>query len=794
MVNIVSIVNSYPEARQRAGASAKMIMKILVNLSLLFAVALSLAAQDIDQTGPLAGHSSHGEAFNEGPRQAAYLISGTGKIDFKVTTQSRKAQKFFEQGVGQLHGFWYFEAERSFRQAAALDPDCAMNYWGMAMANLKNKERRLGFIEEAVKRKEAVSKKEAMWIEAFAAYLADDKKKDKDKRGDLVKALEAMVKAFPEDLEPKAFLALQYWDNRSKGWPIKDYSKVENLLNEVLAAEPMHPCHHYRIHLWDYKDAAKALNSAARAGQASPGIAHMWHMPGHIFSRLKRYRDAIWQQEASARVDHAHMMRDGVMPDQIHNFAHNNEWMIRNLNFVGRAHDAIALAKNMTELPQHPKYNTSSKRGSANYGRNRLMDTLVNYELWPQLISLSDTVYLSPIDNEDDTIKRTHLLGLAYFDQGRFDEARAQIPPLEALLAKREKARDKAVEEAVKKAEKEKKSKKDIDKAKGKARGAARRKVDAVSNALAELRIHDALSRGDKAAAKKLASKIGSAPKIRQARIHLALDDKKKASELANKAIEKTDNQVLPLANCADILFQLEDYENACRKFLALRKISSGIDLDLDVFQRLRPIADDLGLGYDWRIKAEKRDDVGKRPMLASLGPVHWEPSPAPKWELPDVNGNEIALKDYAGKPALLIFYLGDGCLHCIQQLKAFAPVTKDFEAAGISLVAISLDTAEGLNKSLTTSGIEGGYPFPLLSDRSMKVFKDYRAFDDFENMPLHGTFLIDGEGLIRWQDISYQPFEDTAFLLKESKRLLSQTKAPILAKERDVRTFLSAR
>ena len=132
----------------------------------------------------------------------------------------------------------------------------------------------------------------------------------------------------------------------------------------------------------------------------------------------------------------------------------------------------------------------------------------------------------------------------------------------------------------------------------------------------------------------------------------------------------------------------------------------------------------------------------------------------------------------------LVIFYLGDGCLHCIEQLKAFSPVTQDFEAAGISLVAISLDTAEGLNKSLTTSGIEGGYPFPLLSDRSMKIFKAYRAFDDFENMPLHGTFLIDEEGMIRWQDISYQPFEDTAFLLKEAQRLLNQTKAPILAKE----------
>ena len=52
-----------------------------------------------------------------------------------------------------------------------------------------------------------------------------------------------------------------------------------------------------------------AVKSAALCGPASPGIAHMWHMPGHIYSKLKRYNDAAWQQEASARVDHAHMIR-----------------------------------------------------------------------------------------------------------------------------------------------------------------------------------------------------------------------------------------------------------------------------------------------------------------------------------------------------------------------------------------------------------------------------------------------------------------------------------------------------
>ncbi len=84
---------------------------------------------------------------------------------------------------------------------------------------------------------------------------------------------------------------------------------------EVLAVQPMYPAHHYVIHLWDGKNPRRLLPSAQVCGQSAPGIAHMWHMPGHIYSRLKRYHDAVWYQEASARVDHTHMTRSLVLPD-----------------------------------------------------------------------------------------------------------------------------------------------------------------------------------------------------------------------------------------------------------------------------------------------------------------------------------------------------------------------------------------------------------------------------------------------------------------------------------------------
>src|SRR6266550_9623358 len=67
------------------------------------------------------------------PALPAHIMTGQGTINFPITTSNPKAQEFFNQGVAQMHSFWAIEAERSFLQAAALDPEAAMPQWGIAM-------------------------------------------------------------------------------------------------------------------------------------------------------------------------------------------------------------------------------------------------------------------------------------------------------------------------------------------------------------------------------------------------------------------------------------------------------------------------------------------------------------------------------------------------------------------------------------------------------------------------------------------------------------------------------------
>lgn len=740
------------------------------------------AAADAEKPATPAGHSMHGEVFNEGPRQRAYLMGNTGNVSLAVSTKSEEAQKFFNQGLGQLHGFWYFEAERSFRQAAALDANCAMAYWGMAMANRENGKRGRGFIAEAVKRKAGASPREIAWIEALNQYLAigpDNKPRDdKDRRRQYMRALESIVHDYPDEIEAKALAALMIWENSSHGLPISSHEAAAALLREVHAANPMHPAHHFVIHLWDNEKPARALPSAALCGQSSPGIAHMWHMPGHTYSHLQRYADAVWQQEASARVDHAHMIRDRVLPDQIHNYAHNNDWLVENLFFIGRVRDAIDLAKNLAELPRHPKYNTLGRSGSNKLGRHRLLDNLPRFELWPELVALSKTPLLELSEIEDEQARYRRAVGGALIASGDLAGGKAQIAALQELETKLKTERDKAAADAETKAKTEKKPDDQVAKAKTDAAAAFQNRLERIAAALEELHGRWAAAGNDPAAALTHFEKAKGLDKMTHSRAYLQAGDKAKAEQLAREAVKEGKNRVLPLANLVEVLFGCGKSAEATAEFRTLQAISSFIDRDVPIFKRLDELAPKLGLPAEWRQPYQPAGDVGQRPDLAKLGPFRWRPATAPEWTLPNARGESVSFSSYRGRPVIVIFYLGFGCLHCVEQLTSFGPMQPAFAGAGIDLVAISSDSVDALRESIEKRAAAGTAPLPvlLLSDSSLSVFKDYRAFDDFENQPLHATFLIDKDGQVRWQDLGYEPFTEPKFLLEEAKRLLTLT------------------
>ncbi|MEN3941995.1 redoxin domain-containing protein [Prosthecobacter sp. SYSU 5D2] len=695
---------------------------------------------------PLPGHSLHGEAFNEGPRQAAVLIPGTGKVDFAISSKNAEAKKFFNQGIGQLHGFWYYEAERSFRQVAVLDPECAMAYWGMAMANVNNDARAKGFVKKAVALKGKASAHEKLWLTTLENFYKEDKRDKKQRALDFIRDLEAIVQEHPEDVEAKAFLAWKIWHAKGEA-PISSPQAVDALLDQVFAANPEHPAHHYRIHLWDGSKPARALKSAAQNGQAAPGIAHMWHMPGHTFSKLKRYDDAAWQQEASTRADHAYMIKNWVLPDQIHNYAHNEEWLVRTFNELGRAKEAIALAKSLIANPRHPKYNTLAK-GSASYGRTRLIETLLKWEMWDELLAVTDSPLIAAVDDASHEVTRRRARGIAFYEKG-------DLKSLDINIAHLDEWQWKAKKQAAKKPKI------------GASKGA--KKPEAAASAAAELRALRAVLAGTKDASAKLKAAT-EMPKERAAVLWLKLGDKKQAEA----SLKGMPEDIPGLAAKAETQAALGKMEEAKKTLKQAGKLAFSMDADLAVGGRFDALASRLGLKDGWRGPAPKRDDSGERPALDTLGPMHWQPPGAPKWEALTLDGKPVDSSVFAGKPHILLFYLGSACGHCMEQVNAFNKVAQDYEKAGIQLAAVTLEPMS-LAGRITEQMKTGQLPaFPIYCNPGLEMFKSFRAYDDFEEEPLHAAVLVDAQGRLRWWDVSWEPFSDTGFLLAESQRLLS--------------------
>jgi peroxiredoxin len=715
------------------------------------------SATESNPATPAAGHSLHGEAFDDGPRHHAELIPGMGKVHFPVTTGRAEAQPFIDQGVAQLHSFFYFEAERSFRQAALIDPDCAMAYWGMAMSNVNNARRGRGFLKEARKRDAKLTAREKLYLTALEGLFKEgsDSKAQKQAFQD---GLEAVVQESPGDIDARAWLAMASWQNGPGG----GRQALDTVIDSVLQVEPMHPgAHHYRIHLWDGNKPARALRSAALYAKTAPGIAHAWHMPGHTYTGLKRYADAAYQQEGSARVDHAYMMRHGVMPFEIHNYSHNNQWLVTSYSHVGRVHDAITVARNLVEQPRDPNRNGKNDGGSPQRnGRLRWAEILTRYELWDDLIAANTSGALDWSDIPIERREKAYTLGLAY--AARKDAARLaeQVAALRVLAAEEAKARPARPTGGV-----------EAPAAATPKKAQERPATFPAAAALAELEGYQALARGDVLAAFDLFAKATSMRPEALARAHLAARNYGLAEGTARSAVTKQPEQLPPLAALVEILHAVGKEDEARKAFKKLMPLARQADWDVPVLQRLAPIVASWK-GDEPGTSTPTDDATIERVDLATLGPLAWSSTPAEPLEAADSDGRNWSLADHKGRNVVALFFLGGKCAHCMQQLDLFSKAMREFDLnLEADVIAISTDDREA-TRTLKENPERILFPMPILPDPTLEIFKRYHAHDDFEGRPLHALYLIDAEGRVRYRRISAEPMLDVDFVKAEIARV----------------------
>ena len=313
-----------------------------------------LALAQSASTGPSC-HTNHASRdYKMTPMPAPRKLTGIGTSHLTITTKSAEAQAWFDQGLNLTHCFWEFEAYRAFKEAARLDPDAAMAWWGVAQSISDYKameDERKAAVEREKALLSKVSDHEQFYIRA------QQRSDDKDDKDGYQREMEALVDKYPDDIDAKLFLAINTnYGYEHDGRPGKYALYPQMLLRDVLRAHPdSAAAHHYMIHVVESSlHAEDAVPNADALTRLAPGSGHMIHMPGHIYYRVGQYDRARDSFLASKKFEEEYMRREKLSTVDDWNYPHNLSYLIASDAESGRVKEAFEMAALLDGLPANP--------------------------------------------------------------------------------------------------------------------------------------------------------------------------------------------------------------------------------------------------------------------------------------------------------------------------------------------------------------------------------------------------------------------------------------------------------
>jgi tetratricopeptide (TPR) repeat protein len=300
---------------------------------------------------------------------AVPLYDNLGSYHHEISTSVPLAQRYFDQGLRLYYAFNHAEAIRAFDEAARLDPSCAICRWGTALALGPNINMPMdaasgaaayATVREALALEDHASAKERALIGALATRYAPVPPADRAGLDSAyARAMAEVAERFPADPEVGALYAealmdlspWEYW-NRD-GSPRPDTPRLLERLERVLSAYPEHPgANHFFIHAVEAVDPGRAVPMAERLAALMPGAGHIVHMPGHIYVRVGRYRDAIQANEHAVHADETYI-QDNKPAFGIYTlgyYPHNYDFLAFAASLIGRSRQAIEAAEKVSAL------------------------------------------------------------------------------------------------------------------------------------------------------------------------------------------------------------------------------------------------------------------------------------------------------------------------------------------------------------------------------------------------------------------------------------------------------------
>jgi tetratricopeptide (TPR) repeat protein len=351
--------------------------RLFISSTLILALATLLAGGAAAQTtapAPNHKHYDRPDNFDEPPAPntpVAPRLQNLGVHTFPVTIAGPQAQRFINQGLNLAYAFNHAEAGRAFAEAARLDPNAAMAYWGQALVlgpNInapmapEDEAKAFELAQKAVALKPKVSPRERAYIDAVAARYTG-RPEDRAKANQAyVAAMERLIAAYPDDLDAQvlyaeALMDLMPWSYWTRdGQPHQGTRKIISSLEQVIAKHQTHPgALHLWIHLWESTDTPERAEAEAdRLLPLMPGAGHMVHMPAHIYQRVGRHADVIRVNQLAAKADEDYIAQckaQGLYP--LGYYPHNLHFIWMGASASGQKTLALASADKLANQVPH---------------------------------------------------------------------------------------------------------------------------------------------------------------------------------------------------------------------------------------------------------------------------------------------------------------------------------------------------------------------------------------------------------------------------------------------------------
>jgi len=384
------------------------------------------------------------------PSQASIaLFDNLGNLHHPISTRSELAQRYFNQGLTLAYGFNHAEAARSFQEAAKLDRECAMCYWGVALVLGPNINAPMEpeavseawrSLQQAIELSQNASDREKAYIQALAKRYPPHPVKDR-KPFDLAyaNAMREVAQRYPDDpdaatLFAEALMDTTPWDYWEEDGTLKPAGKeITTTLEAVLQKHPNHPgANHLYIHAVEKERPDLGVASADRLMQLVPNSGHLVHMASHIYIRVGRYHDAVLSNQRGIAADNAYAARNqqlkGIYPLAYMPHNHHFLWFAALMTGQSKVATQAALqtAKVDAKLMRQPDF-----AGALQHYYTIPLYTYTRFGQWDKILSTAaparDLKYPSGVWH--------YARGRAFAAKGQIRSAIRELKQLRAIAA-----------------------------------------------------------------------------------------------------------------------------------------------------------------------------------------------------------------------------------------------------------------------------------------------------------------------------------------------------------------------